>query len=160
MAERTVRLVTVVGDPGVGKSRFVGELAALLDDRPQLVTWRQGRCLPYGDGITFWALGEIVKAHAGILESDDPAQVAGKLRAIRTRSGMRLFALADVERRQRDLHLLHVRGELDHVVGIEGAAHGIPLALDDDRDDTDDGDAERARRCHQAIVQLIHPLRF
>src|SRR5215216_1913774 len=81
-ADRTVRLVTVVGDPGVGKSRFVGELAALLDDRPQLVTWRQGRCLPYGDGITFWALGEIVKTEAGILESDPPAQVRAKLQAV------------------------------------------------------------------------------
>ena len=48
-----VRLVTVVGEPGVGKSRFVAELAASVDDRPQLVDWRQGRCLPYGDGITF-----------------------------------------------------------------------------------------------------------
>ena len=81
VTERAVRLVTVVGEPGVGKSRFVGELAAFVDTRPELVVWRQGRCLPYGDGITFWALGEIVKAHAGILESDDPAQVAGKLRA-------------------------------------------------------------------------------
>jgi class 3 adenylate cyclase/tetratricopeptide (TPR) repeat protein len=81
LTERAVRLVTVVGEPGVGKSRFVGELAAFVDARPELVVWRQGRCLPYGDGITFWALGEIVKAHAGILESDDPAQVAGKLRA-------------------------------------------------------------------------------
>jgi class 3 adenylate cyclase/tetratricopeptide (TPR) repeat protein len=80
VADRTVRLVTVVGEPGVGKSRFVGELAALLDDRPQLVTWRHGRCLPYGDGITFWALGEIVKAEAGILETDSPAQVSDKLR--------------------------------------------------------------------------------
>src|SRR5829696_4084082 len=80
VADRTVRLVTVVGDPGVGKSRFVGELAALLDDRPQLVTWRQGRCLPYGDGITFWALGEIVKTEAGILETDPAAQVSDKLR--------------------------------------------------------------------------------
>jgi class 3 adenylate cyclase/tetratricopeptide (TPR) repeat protein len=80
VADRTVRLVTVVGDPGVGKSRFVGELAALLDDRPQLVTWRQGRCLPYGDGITFWALGEIVKTEAGILETDPSAQVSDKLR--------------------------------------------------------------------------------
>ena len=70
VADRTVRLVTVVGEPGVGKSRFVGELAASVDARPELVTWRQGRCLPYGDGITFWALGEIVKAQAGILESD------------------------------------------------------------------------------------------
>ena len=51
------------------------------DDRPELVTWRQGRCLPYGDGITFWALGEIVKAQAGILESDPTAEVTGKLRA-------------------------------------------------------------------------------
>ena len=49
------------------------ELFAYIDDRPEFVTWRQGRCLPYGEGITFWALGEIVKAHAGILESDDPA---------------------------------------------------------------------------------------
>src|SRR5512133_2158221 len=80
VADRTVRLVTVVGEPGVGKSRFVGELAALLDDRPQLVTWRHGRCLPYGDGITLWALGEIVKAEAGILETDSPAQVLDKLR--------------------------------------------------------------------------------
>src|SRR5215213_7999714 len=82
MAERTVRLVTVVGEPGVGKSRFVAELAAHVDDRPELVTWRQGRCLPYGDGITFWALGEIVKAEAGILDSDPPAQVQAKLQAV------------------------------------------------------------------------------
>src|SRR5215213_11654311 len=82
VAERTVRLVTVVGEPGVGKSRFVAELAAHVDDRPELVTWRQGRCLPYGDGITFWALGEIVKAEAGILESDPPAQVRAKLQAV------------------------------------------------------------------------------
>jgi class 3 adenylate cyclase/tetratricopeptide (TPR) repeat protein len=81
LADRTVRLVTVVGEPGVGKSRFVSELATSVDDRPKLVTWRQGRCLPYGDGITFWALGEIVKAQAGILDSDPPAEVTGKLRA-------------------------------------------------------------------------------
>jgi class 3 adenylate cyclase/tetratricopeptide (TPR) repeat protein len=81
VAERAVRLVTIVGEPGVGKSRFVGELAAFVDARRELVVWRQGRCLPYGDGITFWALGEIVKAHAGILESDGAAQVAGKLKA-------------------------------------------------------------------------------
>jgi tetratricopeptide (TPR) repeat protein len=60
----------------------VGELAAAVDVRPELVTWRQGRCLPYGDGITFWALGEIVKAQAGVLESDPPAEVSGKLRAV------------------------------------------------------------------------------
>ena len=78
---RAPRLVTVTGAPGVGKSRLVRELAARLDARPELVTWRQGRCLPYGDGITFWALTEIVKAQAGVLESDDPGQVEAKLEA-------------------------------------------------------------------------------
>ena len=73
--------MTVTGAPGVGKSRLVRELAARLDARPELVTWRQGRCLPYGDGITFWALTEIVKAQAGMLESDDPGQVEAKLEA-------------------------------------------------------------------------------
>jgi class 3 adenylate cyclase/tetratricopeptide (TPR) repeat protein len=81
VTDRTVRLVTIMGEPGVGKSRFVAELAAAIDARSELVTWRQGRCLPYGDGITFWALGEIVKAQAGILESDPPAEVAAKLEA-------------------------------------------------------------------------------
>src|SRR5215207_1911989 len=81
LAERTVRLVTVVGEPGVGKSRFVSELAAHADARPELVIWRQGRCLPYGDGITFWALGEIIKAQAGILETDPPAPATAKLQA-------------------------------------------------------------------------------
>ena len=63
-----------MGEPGLGKSRIVAELFGYIDARPELVTWRQGRCLPYGEGITFWALGEIVKAHAGILESDDRAR--------------------------------------------------------------------------------------
>ena len=45
-----------------------------------LVCWRHGRSLPYGDGITYWALGEMVKAQAGILESDSPEQANEKLR--------------------------------------------------------------------------------
>jgi class 3 adenylate cyclase/tetratricopeptide (TPR) repeat protein len=73
------QLVTVVGEPGLGKSRLVAELGAHVDRLPELVTWRQGRCLPYGEGITFWALGEIVKAHAGVLESDDVTTVSAKL---------------------------------------------------------------------------------
>ena len=73
--QRSVQLVTVVGEPGVGKSRLVAELFGYLGTKPELTRWRQGRCLPYGEGITFWALGEIVKAEAGILESD-PAEVA------------------------------------------------------------------------------------
>lgn len=75
LEEETVQAVTVVGEPGLGKSRLIAELARYVDSRPELVNWRQGRCLPYGEGITFWALSDIVKSHAGILESD-PARVA------------------------------------------------------------------------------------
>jgi class 3 adenylate cyclase/tetratricopeptide (TPR) repeat protein len=79
VAAGSVQLVTVVGEPGLGKSRIVAELFNYIDARTDLITWRQGRCLPYGDGITFWALGEIVKAHAGILETDPPAVATAKL---------------------------------------------------------------------------------
>jgi tetratricopeptide (TPR) repeat protein len=77
--QRSCQLVTVLGEPGVGKSRLCAELFAYIEDRPGLVRWRQGRCLPYGEGIAFWALGEIVKAECGILESDSPEQAAAKL---------------------------------------------------------------------------------
>jgi class 3 adenylate cyclase len=77
--QHSCQLVTVVGEPGVGKSRLCAELFQYLEERPGLVRWRQGRCLPYGEGIAFWALGEIVKAECGILESDSPEQAASKL---------------------------------------------------------------------------------
>jgi len=78
-SERNVQLVTLSGEPGVGKSRLAREFRRFIDDEPDLIYWRQGRCLPYGEGITFWALGEIVKSHAGILESDEPEEASGKL---------------------------------------------------------------------------------
>jgi class 3 adenylate cyclase/tetratricopeptide (TPR) repeat protein len=81
--ESAVQLVVVAGEPGVGKSRLVAELLSYVDAWPgPLVRWRQGRCLPYGEGITFWALGEIVKAEAGILESDPPEAAAAKIDAV------------------------------------------------------------------------------
>jgi class 3 adenylate cyclase/tetratricopeptide (TPR) repeat protein len=77
--QRACQLVTVVGEPGVGKTRLCAELFAYIEQRPGLVRWRQGRCLPYGEGIAFWALGEIVKAECGILESDSPEAALAKL---------------------------------------------------------------------------------
>ena len=77
--QRSCQLVTVVGEPGVGKSRLCMELFGYLEHRPGLVRWRQGRCLPYGEGISLWALGEIVKAECGILETDTPEAAAAKL---------------------------------------------------------------------------------
>ena len=81
------QLVTIVGEPGVGKSRLCTELLGYLEQRPGLVRWRQGRCLPYGEGIAFWALGEIVKAECGILESDSPETAAAKLERSLPESG-------------------------------------------------------------------------
>src|SRR5258706_6748651 len=78
-ATSSVQLVTVVGEPGIGKSRIVAELLAHAQAWAPALIWRQGRCLPYGDGVTFWALGEIVKAQAGILESDDPETAGAKI---------------------------------------------------------------------------------
>jgi predicted ATPase len=77
--ERELQLVTLIGVPGIGKSRLVYELSRIADADPGLVIWRQGRCLPYGDGVSFWALAEMVKAQAGILESDGPESVEAKL---------------------------------------------------------------------------------
>jgi class 3 adenylate cyclase len=82
MRDNLVQLITLVGEPGVGKSRMVSELSSHVESLPDLVRWRQGRCLPYGDGITFWALGEIVKAEAGILETDPPDVAASKIDAV------------------------------------------------------------------------------
>ena len=81
VAATSVQLVTVVGEPGIGKSRIVAELLGHAQAKAPSLTWRQGRCLPYGDGVTFWALGEIVKGQAGILESDDPDTASAKIDA-------------------------------------------------------------------------------
>jgi class 3 adenylate cyclase/tetratricopeptide (TPR) repeat protein len=79
-AEHQPQLVTLVGVPGIGKSRLVYELSEVVDRDPELISWRQGRCLPYGDGVTFWALGEIVKGQLGILDTDTAEQAELKLR--------------------------------------------------------------------------------
>ncbi len=76
------RFALVVGEPGIGKSRLLAELARRLDDQPTLVTWRQGRCLPFGSGVTFWALSEIVRSAAGILESDGVARAEARLETV------------------------------------------------------------------------------
>ncbi|MBV8445195.1 MAG: AAA family ATPase, partial [Candidatus Dormibacteraeota bacterium] len=73
------QLVTIVGVPGIGKSRLVGELFGVIERQADIVLWRRGRSLPYGDGITFWALAEMTKAHAGILETDSLEDARSKL---------------------------------------------------------------------------------
>jgi class 3 adenylate cyclase/tetratricopeptide (TPR) repeat protein len=76
---RSPQLVTLIGVPGIGKSRLVYELFRSIEHGSELTYWRQGRALPYGDGVSFWPMAEIAKAHTGILETDTPAQVEEKL---------------------------------------------------------------------------------
>jgi class 3 adenylate cyclase/tetratricopeptide (TPR) repeat protein len=73
------QLVTLVGVPGIGKSRLVGELAEHIRSGEELVYWRQGRSLPYGEGVSFWSLAEMVKAQAGMLESDDEENARARI---------------------------------------------------------------------------------
>ncbi len=77
--QRSPELVTLVGVPGIGKSRLVGELFQSIEGGGKLTYWRQGRSLPYGEGVSYWALAEMVKAQAGILETDGDEDVEAKL---------------------------------------------------------------------------------
>jgi class 3 adenylate cyclase/tetratricopeptide (TPR) repeat protein len=77
--QRSSELLTLVGVPGIGKSRLVGELFQSIDRSGALTFWRQGRSLPYGQGVSYWALAEMVKAQAGILETDSEEEAGAKL---------------------------------------------------------------------------------
>jgi class 3 adenylate cyclase/tetratricopeptide (TPR) repeat protein len=83
MQERRGQLVTLVGEPGLGKSRLTRALLEHIDSpaTPTLVRWRVGACLPYGEGVSYWALGQVVKAQAQVLESDSGALARHKLEA-------------------------------------------------------------------------------
>jgi class 3 adenylate cyclase/tetratricopeptide (TPR) repeat protein len=75
--ERGCHLVTVLGPAGVGKSRLVEEFLGTVD----AASFR-GRCLPYGEGITYWPLIEVIRQAAGIAEGDDPQAARAKLRGL------------------------------------------------------------------------------
>ncbi|HET8895579.1 MAG TPA: adenylate/guanylate cyclase domain-containing protein [Gaiellaceae bacterium] len=135
--EREPQLVTLVGVPGIGKSRLVAELFARLDALPDQLRWRQGRTLPYGQGVSFWALGEMVKAQAGIHENDARDEAEEKLR-------MSVASAVEESDRQRIVqHLLPLVGlEQAQELGdrrderfaawrryLEGIAEQLPLIL-------------------------------
>jgi class 3 adenylate cyclase/tetratricopeptide (TPR) repeat protein len=77
--EGKARLLSIVGIGGIGKSRLAWEFEKYIDGLSEDVYWHQGRCPAYGDGVTFWALGEMVRMRAGIAETDPPGESRRKL---------------------------------------------------------------------------------
>jgi len=99
------RLLSVVGVAGVGKSRLSWEFEKYVDGLTQQVYWHRGRCLAYGEGIAYWALAEMVRTRADIVESEPMDIARGKLRTT-----VQQFLSDEEERRWVELRLAQLLG--------------------------------------------------
>ena len=128
--ERSPHLVTLVGEAGVGKSRLLRELERELAARPDAPDLYTGRCLAYGSGIVFWALGEVIRAGCGIVDSDSADRAWEKLLA-HTR------ALFRVEHDDHDNGLdeegIRKTALLGRLIGLEVPAELVPEGEDPER---------------------------
>ena len=80
--EGCARHIAVIGEAGAGKSRLVWEFFKYLDGIEDVRWWHQGRCLSYGEGVAYWALAEMVRSRAGIVEEESTDVAREKLRAV------------------------------------------------------------------------------
>ncbi len=80
--ERRPRLVAITGQAGIGKSRLAWEFLKYIDGLVETVWWHSGRSPAYGDGLALWALGEMVRGRAGLVETDDAATTTAAIRRV------------------------------------------------------------------------------
>jgi class 3 adenylate cyclase/tetratricopeptide (TPR) repeat protein len=103
--EGKAQLVSVVGIAGIGKSRLAWEFEKYVDGLADNFWWHRGRCLAYGDGVAYWALAEMVRMRAGILEEEGPETALAKLR-----TSIREHVLDPEEQEWLEPRLAHLLG--------------------------------------------------
>jgi class 3 adenylate cyclase/tetratricopeptide (TPR) repeat protein len=103
--DSTAHLVSVTGIAGIGKSRLAWEFFKYLDGLPQLTYWQRGRCLSYGEGVTYWALADMVRMRCRIAEDEEPGSAHGKLEAVLVE-----HVLDEEERRFVEPRVAHLLG--------------------------------------------------
>jgi class 3 adenylate cyclase/tetratricopeptide (TPR) repeat protein len=123
--DRTPQLVTIVGEPGVGKTRLLNELERRLGSGARSVPILRGRCIAFGKGVVYWPLAEMLRAVCETAESESPAEV--RVRA-RQRLGPLLAAGEEEELMERRLApLVRLLG-----VGASGEDPGEAAEADQD----------------------------
>jgi predicted ATPase len=105
--EGKTHLVSVVGIAGIGKSRLAWEFYKYIDGLADTIWWHRGRCLAYGEGVAYWALAEMVRMRAQIVEGEEPDSARAKLGA-----ALELH-VADADERS------WIEPQLAHLLGLE-----------------------------------------
>jgi class 3 adenylate cyclase/tetratricopeptide (TPR) repeat protein len=108
--EKKAHLVSVIGIAGIGKSRLSWEFEKYIDGLADTMWWWRGRCLAYGEGVAYWALAEMVRIRADIVEGEDPASARAKL------TNALVDYISDAEERA------WIEPRLAHLLGLEERA--------------------------------------